>query len=118
MDIPVIYCIALKDKSYKFGVNVLFTENEGFELQNYLQSGNPRCMVLGKVSDAINLRVEIPAAVAKINREPEGKKAKQGAEGQRNGECRGGKENGFGASVHQDLSGGFQQSEAASPGHR
>lgn len=97
-------------------MNVLFTENEGSELQNYLQSGHLRCMVLGKVSDAINLRVEIPAAVAKINREPEGKKSKARL---RRAEKWGmqGKTNGFGASVHQDLSGGFQQFEAASPGH-
>lgn len=65
-----------EDKSCKFGVNVLLTENEGSDLQNYLQSGNPRCMVLGKIRNAIHLQVEIPAAVAKINREPEGKKAK------------------------------------------
>lgn len=78
-----------KDKSYKFGVNVLFTENEGSELQNDLQSGNPRCLVLGKVSDAINLQVEIPAAVGKINRKSEGKNANQGSEGQRNGKPRG-----------------------------
>lgn len=32
------------------------------------QSGNPGCMILGKVSDANNLRVERPAAVAKIKR--------------------------------------------------